>query len=134
MTYPDDLHEPEFDAEKALRSNKIAFSGVNPRHRGKSLGKQLYRSVAMWHGDLESGSLVSPAAHKVWQGLDNTPGFETSLAPYHEGSAEPHATRYHGGADPKQLFPKVKIDTKSAPKPKVKPKPPLKPKRKPRAA
>jgi hypothetical protein len=99
------------DANYQGGSRKVGMSMVNPKLKGKGLGKQLYMAALKHHGSLSSDTLVSPHAHKMWQSLGDTGSARVDLAEYSpDYEYDPHNADWVGGEKhSRKDFPKVKL-------------------------
>jgi GNAT superfamily N-acetyltransferase len=106
-------HDDTDSGGKVKHNNAVYDSKVNPKHRGKGLGKQLYMATLLHHGDLSSDISLTEQSHKAWKHMSKQPGLNVRLAPYNEDSMmSRHRASVRGTSDfdHDAAFPKVDLD------------------------
>jgi len=101
-------------------NNQVRDSQVSSEEQGRNYGKSLYSAALRHHGQLESDTLVSPAAAHQWQRLGAMNNVDYRPAPYltneeysnwiNEGMNpdsphEPFKAQVTGQLDDKEAFP-----------------------------
>jgi len=89
--YPETLHEihhPKlghvgtmtvrdvYETHRGIGTPAVSLAEIEPKHRGKGYGAAMYAAVLAHHGQLASGTEVSPQAAGVWNKFFNAPGVE----------------------------------------------------------
>ncbi len=89
LAYMETAHEEDASAKAGYHPHAIQWSEVQPDHRGKGLGRQLYLATLI-HGTgrLTSGENISPEANKAWESFRNYPGFHGKIAYYPKSNNE----------------------------------------------
>jgi len=89
LAYMETAHEEDAAAKNGYHPHAIQWSEVQPDHRGKGLGRQLYLATLI-HGTgrLTSGENISPEANKAWESFKNYPGFHGKIAYYPKSNNE----------------------------------------------
>lgn len=109
---PDEEYNHDPDNAAANTPPTVKYSLVNPLFRGQRFGKQLYLAALAHHGHLQSDNLVSPAAHKVWEQLQRTPGVYVDLGEYSNepwAESERHSAMAGTFRPTKRTFPQPKL-------------------------
>jgi len=87
---PSDKHEPlaymetsHDEDDSGFHPHAVDWSEVQPLHRGKGLGRQLYLATLVHSTNkLTSDAHISPEAHRMWESLKSYPGLRAKIRPY----------------------------------------------------
>ena len=79
-------HDDTDSGDKVKHDNAVFESKVNPKYKGKGLGKQLYMATMLHHGPLSSDISLSQKAHDAWKSFRSNPHLKVKLSPYNEDS------------------------------------------------
>lgn len=83
VAYMETAHEQTEENPKGYHPHAVTWSEVQPMHRGKGLGRQLYLATLLHGtGQLTSDAMVSPEAHKMWQSFKSYPGLGGKISYY----------------------------------------------------
>ena len=97
---------------KIKHNNAVYDSKVNPKYRGKGLGKQLYMATLLHHGDLSSDISLTEQSNNAWKHMSKQPDLKVRLSPYNEDSPMSRhraSIRNVKDFDHDSAFPKVDI-------------------------
>ena len=93
LAYMQTEHEEDPMAEDGRHPNVVTWAEVNPEHRGKGLGRQMYMA-ALTHGvgQITSGANISPEAQKAWKSFKTIPGLGGKIGRYPSANADYYMT------------------------------------------
>lgn len=71
-----------YDNGNGDKAHRVDSSVVAPEYRNQGYGKKLYGLAADHSGNLESDSVISPEANRVWQSMAKNPKYTSKLDSY----------------------------------------------------
>lgn len=129
LAYLETQHAPDETAPGGYHKHSVNWAEVQPQHRGKGLGRQVYLA-ALVHGPghITSDERVSPEAHKMWESFKTYPGLGGKISKYPKGNellfrpglVDKYSERHHvfvrdpSKLDHEKMFPRVNLHSLAA--------------------